>query len=75
VNQKLAPVANLLVRANDAFAAFEAMLIAEIAAGSATAGTPMAACGRVAFGIAWTAARTYLVPKISGLAPRIALAA
>lgn len=60
---KLDPVANFLVRANDAFATFEGMLIAEIAAGNANAGTPMAACGRVAFGIAWTAARTHILPK------------
>jgi len=42
----LEPVANILVRANDAFVAFEGLLIAEIAAGNATAGTPMSACGR-----------------------------
>jgi hypothetical protein len=68
VKLNLEPVANLMVRANDAFAAFEGMLIAEIAAGNANAGTPMAACGRVAFGIAWAAARTHILPKLSGLA-------
>lgn len=65
---KLEPIANFCVRANDAFAVFEAMLITEIAAGNANAGTPMAACGRVAFGMAWAAARTYVLPRLSGLA-------
>ena len=57
-----------MIRANDAFAAFEAMLITEIAAGNANAGTPMAVCGRVAFSIAWSAVRTHILPKMSGFA-------
>ena len=61
---KLAPIANFCVRANDAYAALEGMLIAEIAAGNANAGTPMAACGRIAFGLAWTAARTHILPRL-----------
>jgi hypothetical protein len=65
VKLNLEPVANLMVRANDTFAAFEGMLIAEIAAGNANTGTPMAACGRVAFGIAWSAMRTHILPKLS----------
>jgi hypothetical protein len=71
VNLKLDPIANFLVRANDAFAAVEGMLIAEIAAGNANAGTPLAACGRVAFGIAWAAARTHILPKLSEIAPLV----
>lgn len=79
----LEPVANVLVRANDAFAALEGMLIAEIAAGNASAGTPIAACGRVAFSLAWAAARTHILPKLAPLVedeasaanPRAALAA
>ena len=66
MNAKLAPVANILVRANDAFTTLEGMLIAEIAAGNANAGTPMAAVSRVAFGIAWTAVRVHVLPKLSG---------
>jgi len=70
VKLKLDPVANLLGRANAAVAALEEILIAEIAAGNANADTPMAACGRVAFGIAWAAARTHILRKLSGLAPQ-----
>jgi len=68
LNLKFDPAANIIVRANDAFAALEVMLITEIAAGNANAGTPMAACGRVAFGIAWAVVRTHILPKISALA-------
>src|SRR5262245_46511235 len=68
LNLKFDAAANIIVRANDAFAELEAMLITEIAAGNASAGTPMAACGRVAFGIAWSAVRTHILPKISCLA-------
>jgi hypothetical protein len=47
-NTDIAPAGNLLARAIAAYATFETLLIAELAAGNMIAGTPMAACGRVA---------------------------
>jgi hypothetical protein len=42
----------LIDRANSAFVEFENLLIAEIVAGNTISGTPLAACGRVALGVA-----------------------
>ncbi len=57
-NADVGPVGNLLAYAIAAYATFEGLLIAELAAGNAIAGTPMAACGRVALGMACTFARS-----------------
>jgi orotate phosphoribosyltransferase len=54
-----APAANLLARAIAAYATFEGLLVAELVAGNAIGGTPMAACGRVALGMACTLARSF----------------
>ena len=59
----IAPAANLLARAIAVYATFESLLIAELVAGNAIAGTPMAACGRVAFGMACAFARSLTSPK------------
>lgn len=56
---------SLLARASAAYATFETLLIAELAAGNAIAGTPMAACGRVALAMACTVARSCIGPKPS----------
>ena len=53
-----APIATLIDRASSAIATVENLLIAEIVAGNTIAGTPMAACGRVAFGMACAVARS-----------------
>ena len=50
----------LLHRASAARAELERLLIAEISAGNTIAGTPMAACGRVALGVACAVARDVL---------------
>ena len=42
----------LIDRANSAFVEFENLLIAEIVAGNTISGTPLAACGRAALGVA-----------------------
>jgi hypothetical protein len=62
-NTDIAPAGNLLARAIAAYATFETLLIAELAAGNMIAGTPMAACGRVAFGMACAMARSCLKPS------------
>ena len=61
----LGPVGNLLAYAIAVYATFEGLLLAELAAGNAIAGTPMAACGRVALGMACTLARSCISPKSS----------
>jgi hypothetical protein len=58
----IAPTANLLARVTAVYAAFENLLIAELVAGNAIAGTPMAACGRVALGMVCTLARLLTSP-------------
>ena len=71
-NSAVLPAASLLTRAIAAYATFENLLIAELVAGNAIAGTPMAACGRVALGMACTLARSCINPKpssTSSLAP------
>ena len=50
----------LLDRASAAFVAFENLLIAEIIAGNMITGTPAAACGRVALGIACAVASSLM---------------
>jgi len=50
----------LLDRASDAFVEFENLLIAEIVAGNTISGTPAAACGRVALGVACAVARSLM---------------
>ena len=65
VNKPVVAPANLLDHASTALATFESLLIAEIAAGNTIAGTPMAACGRVAFGMACAMARSCLKPRPS----------
>jgi hypothetical protein len=50
----------LFDRASAAFVEFENLLIAEIIAGNTITGTPAAACGRVALGIACAAARSLM---------------
>jgi hypothetical protein len=47
----------VLDRAKTAYVEFEVLLIDELVAGNAIASTPMAACGRVAFGMACAVAR------------------
>jgi len=64
-NTDIAPAANLLARAIAVYATFETLLLAELAAGNAIAGTPMAACGRVALGMACALARSRINPKPS----------
>jgi len=66
--QDIAPAANLLARATAIYASFETLLIAELVAGNAIAGTPMAACGRVALGMACTFARSLASSKPARLA-------
>jgi hypothetical protein len=50
----------LIDRANSAFVEFENLLIAEIVAGNTISGTPAAACGRVALGVACAVARSLM---------------
>jgi len=64
-NADVGPVGNLLAYAIAVYATFETLLVAELAAGNAMAGTPMAACGRVAFGMVCTLARSCIGPKAS----------
>ena len=47
----------IIDRGRAALATFNDLLMAELVAGNAIAGTPMAACGRVALGIACAVAR------------------
>jgi hypothetical protein len=53
----------LLDRASSAFVEFENLLIAEIIAGNTISGTPAAACGRVALGIACAVARSLMAKR------------
>jgi hypothetical protein len=64
-NPVVTPIANFLDHASTALATFESLLIAEIVAGNTIAGTPIAACGRVAFGMACAMARSCLKPRPS----------
>ena len=57
-NADVGPVGNLLAYAIAVYATFETLLLAELAASNVIAGTPMAACGRVAFGMACALARS-----------------
>jgi hypothetical protein len=66
--QDIAPAANLLARATAIYACFETLLIGELVAGNAIAGTPMAACGRVALGMACTFVRSLGSSKPATLA-------
>jgi hypothetical protein len=50
----------LLDRASAAFVEFENLLIAEIIAGNTISGPPVAACGRVALGVACAVARSLM---------------
>jgi hypothetical protein len=50
----------LIDRANSAFVELENLLIAEIVAGNTISGTPAAACGRVALGVACAVARSLM---------------
>jgi hypothetical protein len=50
----------LLDNASAAFVEFENLLIAEIIAGNTIAGSPAAACGRVALGVACAMARSLM---------------
>ena len=53
-------MSKLIDRANSVFVEFENLLIAEIVAGNTISGTPAAACGRVALGVAWAVARSLM---------------
>jgi hypothetical protein len=64
----------LLDRAIAVYATFENLLIAELVAGNAIAGTPMAACGRVALGMACTLARSLTRPTPAGSLATLACA-
>ena len=66
-HQSSAPIMRVFDRAKTAYMEFEVLLIDELVAGNAIAGTPMAACGRVAFGVACAVARDLL--KKSGDLP------
>ena len=50
----------LIDRANSAFVEFENLLIAEIVAGNTISGTPLAACGRAALGVACAMTRSLI---------------
>jgi hypothetical protein len=51
-------MSTMLDHVSAAFVEFENLLIAEIIAGNTIAGSPVAACGRVAFGMACAIARS-----------------
>jgi hypothetical protein len=53
-------MSKLLDNASAAFVEFENLLIAEIIAGNTIAGSPAAACGRVALGVACAMARSLM---------------
>jgi hypothetical protein len=53
-------MSKLFDRANSAFVEFANLLIAEIIAGNTITGTPVAACGRVALGVACAVARSLM---------------
>ena len=50
-------MSTLLDHISVAFVEFENLLIAEIIAGNIIAGSPVAVCGRIAFGMAWAVMR------------------
>ena len=68
-NADVGPVGNLLAYAIAVYATFETLLLAELAGGNAIAGTPMAACGRMALGMVCTLARSCIGPKVSCAGP------
>jgi hypothetical protein len=55
----------LLDRASAAFVEFENLLIVEIIAGNAISGPPVAACGRVALGVACAVARSLMAKHLT----------
>ena len=59
-NLSRVPIAKLFGRASATYTTFEILLIDELVAGNAIAGTPLAACGRVALGMACAVARDLL---------------
>ena len=59
----------LLDRAGAALAELECLLIAEIIAGNTISGTPAAACGRVALGVACAVARSLMAKHSTQTVP------
>jgi hypothetical protein len=59
---------NILDRASTARAELERLLIAEIVAGNTISGTPVAACGRVALGVACSVVRSLISSHSTAMA-------